>query len=814
MKKLLALVLTLAMVLGTFSFAAAAPADVVGTDCEDAVARLGALGIIAGFPDGTYRPEESVTRAQFAKIVVAALGVGEAAQYAAGTTKFTDVPADHWAAGYINVAVDVGVISGYPDGTFKPENPVTFAEAIKMIVAALGYTPKAEALGGYPGGYLAVAAEEEITDGVNVVGNMAANRGAIAIMVDNSLEVPLMEQVSYGDKPTWEVKEDKTLLKTKLGVKEVEGTVTEISRVAKLAENKFKLDDGVTYELVVDVNTESLFLKEVKLLHKDKKVVWVSVETAASDILFDTVVADDGIDPAKKVYLKVADKSYAWFNDKIDDATIYVNYEKVEPDDAKDLVGMYGYFIFDGKEVKYANLFDFEGGDKGFVTGVAKDEIEYISLYDADEQVLELDDYDEVYVYNKDFTKASLDDIDENSVIFYWANDDDELFVMVVNEKVTGEVTRVRDDSAKVTIDGKNYTRAKDESIASLNSGEDFDTWANTTITDVIDEEVALYFDLNGEIAAMVTDAQATSDDLYGVVTYYYEGRNPKVAIFTSEGKEVEYYFEKNTDADVVNDANGDDIYYAVTYKLNSDGEIAKGSLKLIGDVDGVESANITKEADKKYVLHDGTTTFYINSDTVLIKLYDKDGDDVVFDPELVKYDSLVSMSISSATPAIVIGTPGKTAKMIVFEDPDFKGSKKDVYFGVVTDRPWKSGSNWYAQIDVFGSGKADYKLPASNTVAKGNLVAFYLDNNDKVDKTTSSSVVVFGSGTVGDRSGSYLTVSGYVYRVASNVVLYKLDDGALDGTTRLTKINAGDEIEFMYDVEEREIVAAKVTHK
>jgi hypothetical protein len=124
--------------------------------------------------------------------------------YAAGPTRFPDVTADHWASGYINVAVDVGIIVGYPDGTFLPENQVTFAEAIKMIVAGLGYTPKAEALGGYPGGYIAVAAEEEITEGVNVVGGLAANRGAIAMMVDNSLEVNLMEQVSYGDRPTWE----------------------------------------------------------------------------------------------------------------------------------------------------------------------------------------------------------------------------------------------------------------------------------------------------------------------------------------------------------------------------------------------------------------------------------------------------------------------------------------------------------------------------------------------------------------------------------------------------------------------------------
>ena len=568
MKKLLALVLALAMALGTFSFAAAAPEDVVGTEFEEAVVRLVALGIIDGFPDGTYKPGEPVTRAQFAKIVVASLGVGEAAQYAQGATKFSDVPADHWASGYINVAVDVGVIAGYPDGTFQPENQVTFAEAIKMIVAALGYTPKAEAMGGYPGGYLAVAAEEEITEGVSVVGNLAANRGDIAKMVDNSLDVYLMEQKSYGDNPTWEASETKTLLNTKLGVKEVKGVVTGISRTEKLDDNEFVLDGEDKYEMAIDVNTESLFLKEVKILHKNDKVVWVSVETAEKDIVLDTVEDVDG----DEITLKNADKTY---KEVEDGAEIYVNFEEVGA-----LEGDYGYFIFDGKEIAAANLFSFD--EEGLVTAVAEDEIEYVALENADEEVLELDEYDAIYVYNKDFTKADLEDIDENSLIFYWENaEDDELFIVVANDKVEGEVTRLRDD--RVTVDGKNYVVAADASIISVDEGKKFEALDDVTGYDVMDEEVALYLDLNGEIAAMVTAARATSDELYGIVTWFYEGRNPSVAVFTGEGKEVEYYFEDKVDSDKVKGyANNNETVLAIKYELNSDGEIADGSLDVL----------------------------------------------------------------------------------------------------------------------------------------------------------------------------------------------------------------------------------------
>jgi hypothetical protein len=789
MKKILALVLALAMALGTFSIAAAAPEDVVGTDYEEAVVRLVALGIIDGFEDGTYRPDEPVTRAQFAKIVVASLGVGEAAQYAKGATKFSDVPADHWATGYINVAVDVGVIAGYPDGTFQPENQVTFAEAIKMIVAALGYTPKAEAMGGYPGGYLAVAAEEEITDGVNVVGNLAADRGAVAIMIDNSLDVYLMEQKSYGDNPTWEASETKTLLNTKLGVKEVEGVVTGISKTEKLDENEFILDGEDKYEMAIDANTESLFLKEVKILHKNDKVVWVNVETSASDIVLDTVVDVD----AEEIELKAADKTY----DVVEDAKIYVNFEEVGA-----LAGDYGYFIFDGKEIVAANLFNFE--DKGLVTAVAEDEIEYIDLFDAEEQVLELDDYDEIYVYNKDFTKASLEDIDENSLMFFWDNDDDELFVMVVNEAVEGEVTRLRTD--RVTIDGKNYVRAADESIVSLNEGKDFDTWGDASTYDIMNEDVVLYLDLNGEIAAMVTSAKVTSDTLYGIVTWFYSGRNARVAVFTSEGEEVEYYFEDSVDVEKVDSyPNDNETVMGIKYELNSDGEIAEGTLEF-EDV----TAIVTKAADRKYVVDDGDT-YFVNSDTVLMKALDDEGE---LDPELVKYESLVSMSFTSNGNAVIFGEEGKTAKMIVFTNKDFEGSKDDVYFGVVTDAPWKVGTSWFAEMDIFGAGKADYKVSAGD-VAKGNLVAFYLDSSDKVDLTEEANVVEMITGTVYSRDGSYITLDsadGDVYRIASGAVLYQLDDDyKLDGTIRLTRINKDDTIALMYDTVEKEVVAAIV---
>ena len=100
--------------------------------------------------------------------------------------------------------------------------------------------------------------------------------------------------------------------------------------------------------------------------------------------------------------------------------------------------------------------------------------------------------------------------------------------------------------------------------------------------------------------------------------------------------------------------------------------------------------------------------------------------------------------------------------------------------------------------MDIFGEGKGEYKVGLGD-VAKGDLVAFYLDGSDKVNLTDEAAVMDIITGTVYDRSGSYITLDsedGDVYRIASGAVLYQLDEnGKLDGTTRLTRINKDDTI-------------------
>ncbi len=204
-KKILSFILVAAMALTMFVPMVAATnfSDVPATyRYYNAVESLAARGIINGIGDGKFAPDANVKRDEFAKIVcIGIVGSGEIPP--SGGSGFTDVAAERWSSGYIRAAAAAGIINGMGDGTFAPENPVTYEQAVKMLVCALGYTKTAENKGGYPDGYLAVGGAIGLLKNVvltDSVKGVPASRGLIAKLVDNALTVevvdPLTGQIS------------------------------------------------------------------------------------------------------------------------------------------------------------------------------------------------------------------------------------------------------------------------------------------------------------------------------------------------------------------------------------------------------------------------------------------------------------------------------------------------------------------------------------------------------------------------------------------------------------------------------------------
>lgn len=218
LKKVLALVIAFSMMLSAVAFAGykdvAADADYAG-----AVELLSALGIFEGDETGNFNPDKTVSRAEMAAIICRAMGVDVAAQTA---TKFSDVPASHWASGYIAYASTTDdpvnnppILNGVGGGKFNPSGTLTYQQALKMIVYALGFEPMAKDNGGWSAGSIYVANRYKITAGADAT----ATRGNLAIILANAMSTPMMDKTSYGDDSKSEVlngkkgNEYRTLLK-------------------------------------------------------------------------------------------------------------------------------------------------------------------------------------------------------------------------------------------------------------------------------------------------------------------------------------------------------------------------------------------------------------------------------------------------------------------------------------------------------------------------------------------------------------------------------------------------------------------------
>ncbi len=197
LKKVIALVCVFALMLTTVAFGATYSDVAEDSAYYEAVETLNKLGIVTGYEDGTYKPEDGVTRAEMAALIARIQGYGDTAK-AAANTGFADVPASHWASGYVANAAGMGIINGYGDGNFGPEDPVLYEQAVKMVMATLGYTPFAEKNGGYPTGYLAAAQRYNVSLAVaNAAVGQEANRGTVAQLLENALDTPLMIQAGW-----------------------------------------------------------------------------------------------------------------------------------------------------------------------------------------------------------------------------------------------------------------------------------------------------------------------------------------------------------------------------------------------------------------------------------------------------------------------------------------------------------------------------------------------------------------------------------------------------------------------------------------
>lgn len=162
------------------------------------------MGVVSGSGNNTFSPGSSLTRAQFCVMAVNVMGRGDEAATHTTRTIFSDVTARHWARGFINLASSITVggdnggrlISGSGTGAFLPDDPITYAQAVTILMRMLDYTDKHTG-GVWPAGYLNLAASIGLTNGVKLSPNAPITRGQAAQLFVNLLTAKTAQGQKY-----------------------------------------------------------------------------------------------------------------------------------------------------------------------------------------------------------------------------------------------------------------------------------------------------------------------------------------------------------------------------------------------------------------------------------------------------------------------------------------------------------------------------------------------------------------------------------------------------------------------------------------
>lgn len=585
LKKVISSVAALTMVASSVAAFAVDFPDVESTaSYAQAVQELSALDVISGYEDGTFGPDKLVTRAEITKMIVDALAERSSAEASTESTKFADVSADHWAKGYINQGVADGFIAGMSDTEFDPDANVTYVQAQKMLVSAIGYETYAQAQGGWPIGYKTYAASLDITKGISgIKDSTELTRAQVAQMIDNAMDTPLCVIASW--KPEWngtktpnlETRDGKegrayeTLFTEKHDAYKVYGRVTETSKTGSVDTDKVtfqvekadnfddqevKADSPVSEDMYIGDSKADNYLRTYSqaLIQKNDDDEFTILSIAAAAANKSVTVASEDFDENKstdealyffpagttkgstkyqldttngvKIYINGVEssKSIAELRDYLDkNETASVTLQKETEVGSTSTSAKYNTIMVSS----YVTAIVDEVIDKTNETSVNFDT--YSSGIQA-KMTVNKDDDNYTYSFKLDGKEIEAKDLQQNDVlnISYDTTGsfrESSFYDVIVTRNVVDGVkcTSINDSKGEYTIGGTKYKAAE---------GMDIDVETST--------EYSLYLDHFGRIAK--ADENSVSKN-YGVLKNIYKkaGGDYMAQIITKKGTEEEY---------------------------------------------------------------------------------------------------------------------------------------------------------------------------------------------------------------------------------------------------------------------------------
>ena len=456
MKKIICVLLILTTILSCTPFTFADGTDNKKSDIEKETNLLKALYIL---PDDGITTEK-LTRAEFAVYVTRMLGINDFAQNK--TRYFYDVPMNHFALHSINSLLEKNVITIGDDKTFRPEDIITGSEACKMVVAALGYDEYAKGLGGYPEGYISVAANEEITKGVDIQ-NFTSDDAILIIY--NALRANIFETTSIGSGVINKEQTDETVLSYYHDVFYGEGTLSaakdeRLYTDINIGENQVMVDGlvlddgGKDYSDLIGSFVEYYYIEN----DNTEEIIYV-VNAARNEDVVINIDDFDSFDGQSITYYEGTKKKTEKLT--LDKVVVY-NGEPLTENITETLKSLnYGEIVLKSSEDKSTyDIVIVNDYEDFYVTSKNVDE-EMLADTKLSNSTIKLDEYNTVKLSDTAGNVMTLADVADNSMISVRKSKNKRIFKGIISSTlVTGKYEGVREDNGDVvilTINGKDY---------------------------------------------------------------------------------------------------------------------------------------------------------------------------------------------------------------------------------------------------------------------------------------------------------------------------------------------------------------------
>ncbi|MGI5934040.1 MAG: S-layer homology domain-containing protein [Lawsonibacter sp.] len=737
LKRALSLGLTATMISGlmVMGSSAASYKDVSSENHQEAIEVLKEVGIMVGDENGSFNPEQKVTRNEMA-VVMSNLMAYNVKTYA-NTSPFTDVP--EWAEPYVAACYTNGITSGYTANTYGGSDNVTTAQAALMVMKALGYFQfQSDFESDWQLATVKQANKIDLFEDVETGVKEAMTRDELAQLVLNALESGTVEadddtikvdtgdvSVSAGKVKYNYITSNKDYAKAISDKAPTSSTSSTVGAIVELGE---KLYNG---DLTRDEDATDDFERPATQWEYQAKEIGTFAEKA--DYTFTAKVT------SKKLYDAIGKTATEY-----EDWDLSVNGEGLLDYTGEDL---YKYKSDDDADFykKATNKAALTGNGavtEVFVDGTDKTvDVVVINYYAA--EVLKVDEDEGTITLNALYGDAKSDDefettefAEDDIVIYSYAND--EIQEVYAAEKLEGDVTRVRSNTKEgEETDGDNFV--VDGTTYKYNMTMDS---ADRLVKENVNNDVVAYLDANGYVA-YIDESAMTYDYAYvlsmGTESDQYGGGDKATVyarLILTDGTLIKVETDETSDKTLVNhivsySKDKDDVYSLDDRSGEAifTGEKREDDDSSFGAYDKDTNKGLTIENGKAAVYVDGKN-YTANANTVFVVV---DTDDRYADYDITVYTGIKNVPDidgDTATQAVVAVDKNKSnvAKVVYIEDADVSGAESVIFAHAKSNAKLVKDTEIgdYYEIDAVVDGKVVTLNVKASSNAKDVLVDDY----------------------------------------------------------------------------------------